>query len=775
MHGTQPPVPISALDPLPDELLTGQSVVPLLAKDNIDPAKLKTWGMTLDQLVAALGGGGGNGGGGELAPIPTMNTLANLGPLTAVPLAHPIAGPAFKQALALVKADVGLGFVDNTTDANKPVSGPQQAALNLKLDIAAYTAADILAKLLTVDGVDSGLDAALLGGNPAAAFALVSHTHLAAQITDLAQAVNVITHHIAEYGADVRVLSPSLIDGADVAPTISDAFAAGVRVVKIPPGKTYTLNSPIVPKSNCQLILGRGSVLLQKGVAAIATPVGEYLKNFTLDGLAGTIQYDHATPSNKHCALDLGSHAYCNIDGYFMGYAQRTASPPINPIIKAQILLKVKTTDGASMGNTIANRWNIVSDGECGIICWYQGLENFYVETPGTNTANQLIDFAVHPTGFDIRWPADLLVTIWRESTGLLERLPYSTAWNFAAPQPAGTLARPKVNIIAAVPTTDTIMIWPARQTTPKRPVTNNDLRFWVRDCSRASVYGVRYMDSDRITGHARLSADGGAHIWTNPVGLFNAEIDFFTLQAPVLGRDEVRAPTDASVAVCRFGPGTTRIHGSLQFDSGWGPGAAQALEINDAAEGALSGTASNGAGSSTITGASTLWTQQVPTPLPGGSSIRVKFMDATGDVVAIASVNSNSSMTTTAPIAAAHAAGTVIKLVDDTSAVSYAGLAMSHRGKGGNDPPVVYNRKCGHIDGGSHTIVGTGLTHWVAANHAWSRAPLVSELRLTGGNGAAAAVGFRVGGQTELGFNIVLTAAAAGAIYGWAMHQRDM
>lgn len=34
------------------------------------------------------------------------------------------------------KAQVGLGNCDNTSDANKPVSGPQQAALDLKLNIS---------------------------------------------------------------------------------------------------------------------------------------------------------------------------------------------------------------------------------------------------------------------------------------------------------------------------------------------------------------------------------------------------------------------------------------------------------------------------------------------------------------------------------------------------------------------------------------------------------------------------------------------------------------
>lgn len=43
---------------------------------------------------------------------------------------------AFKTLLALVKGDVGLGNVDNTSDANKPVSTAQQAALDLKANLA---------------------------------------------------------------------------------------------------------------------------------------------------------------------------------------------------------------------------------------------------------------------------------------------------------------------------------------------------------------------------------------------------------------------------------------------------------------------------------------------------------------------------------------------------------------------------------------------------------------------------------------------------------------
>lgn len=56
-------------------------------------------------------------------------------------LTGPVAGPALKTALAIVKGDVGLGNVDNTSDANKPVSTAQAAAIAGKApaDSAAFT------------------------------------------------------------------------------------------------------------------------------------------------------------------------------------------------------------------------------------------------------------------------------------------------------------------------------------------------------------------------------------------------------------------------------------------------------------------------------------------------------------------------------------------------------------------------------------------------------------------------------------------------------------
>jgi hypothetical protein len=59
-----------------------------------------------------------------------------------------------------------------------------------KLNAAAYTAADVLAKLLTVDGSGSGLDADLLDGQHASAFATAAHNHNTAYLGISAKAVD---------------------------------------------------------------------------------------------------------------------------------------------------------------------------------------------------------------------------------------------------------------------------------------------------------------------------------------------------------------------------------------------------------------------------------------------------------------------------------------------------------------------------------------------------------------------------------------------------------
>lgn len=66
----------------------------------------------------------------QLPPIPS--TAADVG---AVPTSRTVAGKPLSSNITLAKGDVGLGNVDNTADADKPVSAAAQAVLDSKADL----------------------------------------------------------------------------------------------------------------------------------------------------------------------------------------------------------------------------------------------------------------------------------------------------------------------------------------------------------------------------------------------------------------------------------------------------------------------------------------------------------------------------------------------------------------------------------------------------------------------------------------------------------------
>jgi hypothetical protein len=88
-----------------------------------------------------------------------------------------------------------------------------QAALDAKLASADYTAADVLAKLLTVDGAGSGIDADLLDGQSSAAFAAAAHAHVIADVTGLQGALDAKLDASSYTAADV-LAKLITVDGA---------------------------------------------------------------------------------------------------------------------------------------------------------------------------------------------------------------------------------------------------------------------------------------------------------------------------------------------------------------------------------------------------------------------------------------------------------------------------------------------------------------------------------------------------------------------------------
>jgi hypothetical protein len=81
--------------------------------------------------------------------------------------------------VVLTKADVGLGAVDNTSDANKPVSTATATALSGKAaTVHTHAVADT-----------TGLQAALDGKQAAGSYAAASHTHAQSDVTGLTAAL----------------------------------------------------------------------------------------------------------------------------------------------------------------------------------------------------------------------------------------------------------------------------------------------------------------------------------------------------------------------------------------------------------------------------------------------------------------------------------------------------------------------------------------------------------------------------------------------------------
>lgn len=91
-----------------------------------------------------LTAGNGLTGGGAISGNVTF-TLGTPGTLTGN-TTNSVTATSHTHDISLTKADVGLGSVDNTSDANKPVSTATQTALNGKVDLAG----DVMTGLLTM-------------------------------------------------------------------------------------------------------------------------------------------------------------------------------------------------------------------------------------------------------------------------------------------------------------------------------------------------------------------------------------------------------------------------------------------------------------------------------------------------------------------------------------------------------------------------------------------------------------------------------------------------
>ena len=115
--------------------------------------------------------GGGSGGGAvssvndqtgavvltaaDVGALPDTTVIPNTSNL--VPNTRTVAGKPLSADVTLAKADVGLANVDNTSDANKPVSTAQQTAINGRVPTTRTVAGKPLSADVTLAKADVGL------------------------------------------------------------------------------------------------------------------------------------------------------------------------------------------------------------------------------------------------------------------------------------------------------------------------------------------------------------------------------------------------------------------------------------------------------------------------------------------------------------------------------------------------------------------------------------------------------------------------------------------
>lgn len=219
----------------------------------------------------------------KLATQAANTFVANVTGGAAVPTAASAA--AVKTALTLVKGDVGLGNVDNTSDANKPVSTATQTALDLKVNLAVATAAH---QLLTgtASGTVSALDVAasrLVGRGAAGTvddldaaavkviLALVKGDVGLGSVdntADSAKPVSTATQTALDLKAD-KSLSQRTISGTTDTPVLGDAGTrmrtsnASAVAITVPPASSVAYPSGTVLEwcqgAAGQITLGPGS------------------------------------------------------------------------------------------------------------------------------------------------------------------------------------------------------------------------------------------------------------------------------------------------------------------------------------------------------------------------------------------------------------------------------------------------------------------------------------------------------------------------------------
>ncbi len=150
-------------------------------------------------------------------------------------------------------------------------AGHVYSLISTKLNATSYTAADVLAKLLTVDVNESGINATTLQGNAPGAFAAASHGHMAGDVAGGTFAVaRIPTLAISKTSGLQAALDGKAAAEVVLTGSANDIIAPGVYYI----GTTVTDKPSTVLGTGGALIVAAnpGSVVSQNYIPAIDTP-----------------------------------------------------------------------------------------------------------------------------------------------------------------------------------------------------------------------------------------------------------------------------------------------------------------------------------------------------------------------------------------------------------------------------------------------------------------------------------------------------------------------
>lgn len=233
------------------------------------------------------------------------------------------------------------------THAQSEVTG-LVAALAAKLDAASYTAADVLTKLLTVDGSGSGLDADLLDGQSAAAFAAASHAHAIADVTGLQAALD--AKGDLSSAAAVSVDSEVVVYSGTTGKLVKRAIGSGLAtltagVLSVTSAATFAAAVHTHAQSD---VTGLTAALAAKLDSSAYTAADVLAKLLTVDGSGSGIDAD-LLDGNSSAAFAAASHTHAQADvtGLTAALAAKLDS---SAYTAADVLTKLLTVDGSGTG-----------------------------------------------------------------------------------------------------------------------------------------------------------------------------------------------------------------------------------------------------------------------------------------------------------------------------------------------------------------------------------------------------------------------------------------